>query len=459
MNPSFSLDMLAARQDSRGWIVGVLDDDAGRAWAKQRLNEEHALGAGQPAGKQLWQVVLREDDLQPVALVLWAASALHLKDRDAFIGWDTRTRASRLGLIVNNTRLLILEAAREPNLASQALGAALRTLPFQWRDTHGYPPLLAEAFTDIETHHGTTYKVTNWTPLGLTAGNSRQRADFYQRNDRPKKLWVKPLCKDACAILRAAQLPPALHPAQIEPTYATCPLRSAELLSLRDAFRLVHDPRRSSHRFPLSGVLTLTAIGLMCGATNSNDLLRRIRSLDQKVRAKLGMPRKKGTRFYQVPSYNALKYILCVIDQEQAAAVLARWQAQHQGLLPRNLALDGKDLGKELGIIVTLAISGGQEAGTPVAMRTADKGKELPTAQAMLAEESLNLEDTLVTADALHCQQDTARIIVGRGGDYILSLKDNQPTIAAEAQRRLQDAAPLLSRTQRKATGGLSSAS
>ena len=65
----------------------------------------------------------------------------------------------------------------------------------------------------------------------------------------------------------------------------------------------------------------------------------------------------------------------------------------------------------------------------------------------------------MVTADALHCQQDTARIIVGRGGDYIISLKDNQPTIAAEAQRHLQDTPPLLSPTQRKATDALSSAS
>jgi hypothetical protein len=47
------------------------------------------------------------------------------------------TRAKRLKLIVNNTRFLVLDETREPNLASQSLGTALRALPAQWQDAHG----------------------------------------------------------------------------------------------------------------------------------------------------------------------------------------------------------------------------------------------------------------------------------------------------------------------------------
>ena len=59
------------------------------------------------------------------------------------------TRAKRPKLIVNNTRFLVLDETREPNLASQSLGAALRALPAQWQDAHGFLPLLAESFTDM----------------------------------------------------------------------------------------------------------------------------------------------------------------------------------------------------------------------------------------------------------------------------------------------------------------------
>ena len=92
--------------------------------------------------------------------MLWCAPALHLKDRDAGIGWNPLTRAQRLKLIVNQARFLIPDAARRPNLASQILAAATAALPGPWFAQHGYAPLLAETFTDPESHAGTCYKAT-----------------------------------------------------------------------------------------------------------------------------------------------------------------------------------------------------------------------------------------------------------------------------------------------------------
>jgi hypothetical protein len=404
-------------------------------------------------------VVRRLTDDVPVAIVLWAASALHLKDRDAWIGWDPRLRASRLGLIVNNSRLLILEAARAPNLASQALSAALRVLPGQWDEVHGYKPVLAEAFTDIETHAGTTYKVTNWTPLGLTKGSSRARADFYIPNARPKKLWIKPLRDDARVVLCAQELPAELLCAQIAPAYARTPLSVPQLCSLREVFRLVRDPRRASHCFKISSMLTLACIGLLCGAQNFSDIMRHAHAIPQGLRKDLALPLKKGARFYRVPCYNTLRDALRRIDMEHFARLLSQWQQQQQGTLPRSLAMDGKDLGKELGMLMSLVLTGDDEAGTPVAMRTAGKGRELPAVQDMLNDEHVAIAGAVVTADALHAQHDTARAILGRGGDYIISLKDNQPSTNAEAQRLLAAATPLLSKSRRKATGASMSAS
>jgi len=53
----------------------------------------------------------------------------------------------------------------------------------------------------------------------------------------------------------------------------------------------------------------------------------------------------------------------------------------------------------------------------------------------------LALEGRIVTADAMHCQQATARIILERGGDYVLALKGNQPALFDDVRLWLDDAA------------------
>jgi predicted transposase YbfD/YdcC len=61
--------------------------------------------------------------------------------------------------------------------------------------------------------------------------------------------------------------------------------------------------------------------------------------------------------------------------------------------------------------------------------RAAAGGSEIVAARALL--ECLDLQGQLVTADALHCQEETARTIRQRGGDYLLRLKGNHPALHA----------------------------
>ncbi|MFF0284357.1 hypothetical protein ACFYSW_29110 [Rhodococcus aetherivorans] len=43
--------------------------------------------------------------------------------------------------------------------------------------------------------------------------------------------------------------------------------------------------------------------------------------------------------------------------------------------------------------------------------------------------DALDLTDVVVTADALHCQRGTADYIVGRGGHYVFTVKNNQRSL------------------------------
>jgi len=114
--------------------------------AHQLLDQEHFLGAGREAGDRLCQFIL--EDGQIVAVLIWCAAAWHLKGRDETIGWNPVTRSHRLKLVVQLRRFLVLDKARRPNLASQSLGLALRSITAQWHQTHRYEPLLAESFSD-----------------------------------------------------------------------------------------------------------------------------------------------------------------------------------------------------------------------------------------------------------------------------------------------------------------------
>jgi hypothetical protein len=422
--------------------VRVLTDPTERQRFDALLEAEHFLGPRFPAGDRLYQVA--EQNGHWAGLLLWCAPALHLKDRDAWIGWDPLTRAQRLKLIVNQARFLIPDAARRPNLASQILAAATAALPDQWFAHCGYAPLLAETFTDPEAHAGTCYKAAGWIPVGKTVGFQRHRCDFFAFHDHPKRLWLKPLDPRAKAKLCAPELSARHAPALTVGAAARCSLNAAQRDSLKDALRQVPDPRRKQgQRYPLTPCLVVLALGLLAGKTDLAEIQRFGTRLSQPQRKALGFWPKKGTRFYPAPTYTVLRDLLIALDLDVFALVLTRWLQSQAGRLPASLALDGKTIRDHLGCIVSLVE---HEDGAPVALIAApNKGHELPAAQKLLRSDAVNLLGCVVTADPLHCQKETAQLITQeKGGDYVLGVKDNQPTVRQNAQRKLTGLTPLL---------------
>jgi hypothetical protein len=442
MKPSRSV---TSTPDTHGPLtVRALTDATERQRFDTLLAAEHFLGPRFPAGDRLYQVAAQ--DGQWVGLLLWCAPALHLKDRDAWIGWDPLTRAQRLKLLVNQARFLIPAAARRPNLASQILAAATAALPDQWCAHHGYAPLLAETFTDPEAHAGTCYKAAGWMPVGTTVGFQRHRCDFFAFHDHPKRLWLKPLDPRAQEKLCAPELAAGHAPALTVGAAARCSLNAAQRYSLKDALRAVPDPRRAQgKRYPLAPCLVVLALGLLAGKKDLAEIQRFGTRLSQAQRKALGFWLKKGTKFYPAPTYPVLRDLLIALDLDALAHVLTRWLQAQAGRLPASLALDGKTIRDHLGCIVSLVE---HEDGAPVALIAApNKGHELPAGQKLLRSESVNLVGCVVTADPLHCQKETAQLITQeKGGDFVLGVKDNQPTVRQNAQKKLAGATPLLPR-------------
>jgi len=414
--------------------------------AAQLLEQEHYLGANRPVGRTLTQVVHHRG--RWVALLDWGPAALKLTDREAWIGWTDLQRAERLGLIVQNRRFLVLSATRLPNLASRALGLGVQALPEAWQHVHGYRPLLAETFTDIEQFEGTCYKAAGWVPCGLTLGEGRHRADFYQHHSRPKKFWLKPLHRNARVLLGAMDLPPAYELGRNgQSPERALPLPTAQVESLAQALRQVPDPRAPNRTFSCASLLTLVALALLAGRRHLAQIQRFGQFLTQSQRARLGWPRKAGTAFRKAPSYTALYNLLTQLDPHVLAQVLNQWLQAHQGTLPRALAVDGKYVRD---CVLTLCLSE-HETGAPVALtvaapapRTPETKQEGELTAARRLYGQTPLQEALVTADALHCEAKTARLIVEGGGDYLLQLKANQPHALERAQALAASQSPLL---------------
>jgi len=409
--------------------------------AHRMLDEEHLLGAGREAGDRLCQFILEEEEI--VAVLVWCAAAWHLQDRDTVIGWDPVTRSQRLKLVVQLRRFLVVGQARRPNLASQSLGLALRELPARWHAEHGYRPLMAESFSDPEAHHGTVYKVTNWTCAGDTKGFSQDHTDYYLPNGRPKKLWLKPLAKNACVLLCAPEVPDDCKAGLTGGGGTRSPLKTGQLKTLHDAFLEVPDPRRpQSRRHPLGAMLTLIALGLLTGARDMLNIWRNAAKLDERQRSAIGLKvRHKGSGRLKMPGYDALNDLMNKIDPKAYAEALTAWLQANSGILPRSLALDGKSIGDgKCGMIITLCR---HEDGRPVAMIPATGKKEdseASAARALLAGPQVRLDNALVTADPLHNKEPTLRVIVEKGGDYLVGTKGNTSVRLEAVEKALADA-------------------
>ncbi len=74
-----------------------------------------------------------------------------------------------------------------------------------------------------------------------------------------------------------------------------------------------------------------------------------------------------------------------------------------------------------------LSVSGHQRQETLLQVRVDGKTNEIPVAQALLP--YLPLRGRVVTADALHTQTTFAQGVLDHGGDYLLCVKGNQPTL------------------------------
>ena len=167
--------------------LAAADGRAERSEWNELVDRHHPLGCPRPFGPSLRWFILDRDGRR-LGCLLFEAAARELPARDEWIGWDARQRERWLHLALGNSRFLILPWVRVANLASRALGMAVERLPGEWRERHGYRPVLVETFVDPTRHDGACYRAANWTRVGETAGRKSGK-----RRKPAKEIYAKPL--------------------------------------------------------------------------------------------------------------------------------------------------------------------------------------------------------------------------------------------------------------------------
>lgn len=406
------------------------------------VRKHHYLKNARLVGEQL-RYVATDARGQWLALIGWSAAALHLKARDQSLEWTDAQREARLHLLAQNSRYVILADRQHlPNLATRAMALCLRRLSQDWQKTYGHPLLLVESFVDRQLFRATCYKAGGWEALGYSSGFKRVREDFYERHDRPKELWVKPLVPRAWDWLRAKQLPAALarYEKAVPPP---CPLAPEPMSSLWERFAQVPEwrqPHGKRHKLPT--VLTIVALACLAGVGQGYRAVSRFaRRFTPLQRRALRCWVHPDTGKLTVPSEAVFQRVLHAVPRAQVEARVLAWQDQRLGAVPASdaVVIDGKEVcDAKLMLVNAVAQPSQRVLGVePVAAKT----NEIPTARTLL--QRLSLTGRLVQLDGLHTQHQTVhQILYEKGADYSLILRANQPTLLQTAQTLLPESVP-----------------
>jgi len=406
------------------------------------LKQKHYLKSAKLGGRSLRYVA--EFNGQWIALICFSGAAPNLKSREQWIGWSPQQRVRRLGFVVNNSRYLLLtDRQRYPNLGSKVLSLCLKRLSQDWQQAWGQPVLLVESFVDEHLgYEGTCYKACGFEAVGLTAGYGRSSRDYYIAHERPKQLYLRALKPADRGRLAQARLPASLALHELDRA-GPCPFKAEALGSLLELFKSFRDTRRGHgllHR--QSFVLACASVAMLMGADSYKALEDFASKLDQRQLRALGARCNQRTGRYQAPSDSTFFRVLGKIDTDLFDSVIGQWMSVRELDSLKRIAVDGKTLrgskrGEEGKALQLLSAVTHRLRMTIAQREIEDKSNEIP-ALIPLLESIPELEGSLITADAMQCQQQACRYITQkRGADYLISLKGNQSGILERAELKL----------------------
>lgn len=205
-------------------------------------------------------------------------------------------------------------------------------------------------------------------------------------------------------------------------------------LSITRHFKKLKDPRRRHRRLHhLQDIIVIALCAIIAGAQDWQEIELFGRKRLAWLKRFLKLPNG-------IPSHDTFERVFDRINPQAFQACFRNWvQALREALGIKHVAIDGKTLRssgsaklKALHLVSAWATAQRLSLGQ---VAVDDKSNEITAIPALL--ELLDVKGALVTIDAMGCQKAIAQKIVDQGGDYILTVKDNQPHLLEDIENSL----------------------
>lgn len=207
---------------------------------------------------------------------------------------------------------------------------------------------------------------------------------------------------------------------------------------LMECLGSVPDPRMArTRRHSLRSILALSLIAVICGADSFVAIEQFGRAREAWLKTFLDLP-------HGIPSHDTLGRVFALMGPKSLQKAFRTWMAEVSRLSGGDVvAIDGKTLRRSFdspGVGFVHMVSAWSASNRVVLgqVKTDEKSNEITAIPRLL--ESLNLTNCTVTIDAMGCQRDIAKKIVEKEADYLLAVKDNHPTLAADVGARFEAA-------------------
>ena len=192
-------------------------------------------------------------------------------------------------------------------------------------------------------------------------------------------------------------------------------------------FESLEDPRLDNHnrRHNLQDILVITILGSICGADTWTEICEFAHAKEDWLKTFLELPNG-------IPSHDTFGRVFSLINPEKFESCFQEWIKSLSIDVDREIiAIDGKTLRrsgdkkrKALHLVSAWAAQNRVILGQ---VKTEKKSNEIHAIPKLL--EMIDVKNSIVTIDAMGCQTAIAKQIIHQGADYVLTLKENQPSL------------------------------
>ena len=208
-------------------------------------------------------------------------------------------------------------------------------------------------------------------------------------------------------------------------------------VSIRNYFAKLKDPRRRHRRLHrLQDIVVIALCAVIAGAQDWQEVETFGRKRRAWLQRFLALP-------HGIPSHDTFERVFDRLNPQVFQACFREWvQAIQEALRIKHVAIDGKTLcgsgSVKLGPLHLVSAWATAQRLSLGQVAVEAKSNEITAIPALL--DLLDVSGALVTIDAMGCQKAIAQKIVDQGGDYLLTVKDNQPHLLEDIQQSFTQA-------------------